>query len=661
MSLTQSDRPVSVSTPLETDKLVFWKMTADEGLGKLFHYRLDLLSEDSDINFNLLLGEQVKVWLQNDNGETRYFNGLVAEVTYSGQVSNFEHYQVILRPWLWFLTISSGCRIFQNKAVPDIIKQIFRDNSFSDFEEKLSETYQNLEYCVQYNETDFNFVSRLMESAGIYYYFRHDEHGHKLVLADSVEAHKDESQGDIPYFPPENKERRTEEHIFSWLSRAEVQSGTYSVQDTDYHNPPTVTSGQKSDSESHSLSEQERYEFHDYNSNPDDTKRYARIRLEELKAMSVMVCAEGNSIKLGSGRLFTLQDYPRDDQNIEYLITHANFSISLDDYTSSQTQSGGKDSPLVYQCRFEAISRERAFRPARLTAKPVVYGAQTAVVVGAKDEEINIDQHGRIKVRFYWSRDNTGNSCWVRVSQSLAGNKWGSLHIPRVGQEVIVHFINGDPDRPIVTGAVYNTEMPPPYSMPANKTQSGIKTRSSTKGTAENFNELRFEDKKGSEEVYLHAERTFTRIVENDDFLSVGFEKSDPGDQSVQIYGNRSTMLETGNDSLELKKGDQSIDIAGKQAVDIAGNQTVSIKGDQSTEINGKQQISAKGGISQKSPASIELKVGGSSIKIEPAKITIKSPQVEIKADGKLDIKSPMTTVSGDAVLTLKGGIIKIN
>lgn len=653
MSLTQSGRPVLISTPIEEGKLVFWKMTADEGLSKLFHYRLELLSEDSDIDFNQLLGEPLRVRLQNDNGEVRYFSGLISEMSYSGPLNNFEHYQVTLKPWLWFLTRTSDCRIFQNKTVPDIIKQVFRDNNFSDFEERLSETYQSLEYCVQYNETDYEFVSRLMESAGIYYYFRHEDTGHKLILADSVDAHKNESQGSIKYYPPENEERREEEHIFSWHSRASVQSGTYAVQDTDYHNPPAITSDKKSDSESHSLSDKERYEFHDYNSNPDDTQRYARIRLEELKAASVLVSGEGNAIKLGSGRLFTLANYPRKDQNIEYLITGAHFRLSLDDYTSSHPQTDNKEAKLVYQCQFDAISRERAFRPARLTPKPVIYGAQTAVVIGSDSEEINTDQHGRIQVRFFWSRDSNSNSCWVRVGQSLAGNKWGSLHIPRIGQEVIVHFINGDPDRPIVTGAVYNTEMPPPYSMPANKTQSGIKTRSSLEGTADNFNELRFEDKKGSEEVYFHAEKTFTRIVENDDFLSVGFEKSDPGDQGIEIYGNRTTMLETGNDTLELKKGNQDVSIAGKQ--------TISVTGDQSMQIDGKQQIDSRGGSIQQSPKSIELKVGGSSIKIEPAKITIKAPQVEIKADGKLDIKSPLTTVSGDAVLTLKGGIIKIN
>jgi type VI secretion system secreted protein VgrG len=508
-----------------------------------------------------------------------------------------------------------------------------------------------------------------MENAGIYYYFRHDDNAHKLVLADSIDAHKNESQGSIKYFPPENEERREEEHIFSWHSRARVESGTYAVQDTDYHNPPVITSDKKSDSESHSLSDKERYEFHDYNSNPDDTRRYARIRLEEVKATSVLIHAEGNAIQLGSGRLFTLDNYPRDDQNVEHLITAARFRLSLDDYTSSHPQTDNKQAKLIYTCQFEAICRERAFRPPRLTAKPVIYGAQTAIVVGSDNEEINTDKHGRIQVRFFWSRDTSSNSCWVRVGQSLAGNKWGSLHIPRTGQEVIVNFINGDPDRPIVTGAVYNTEMPPPYSMPTNKTQSGIKTRSSVDGTADNFNELRFEDKKGSEEVYFHAEKTFTRIVENDDFLSVGFEKSDPGDQNIEIYGNRSTMLETGNDTLELKKGNQDVDIAGNQNININGNETVSVKGDetynvkgdQSTDISGKQQVNTKGGSLQKSPKSIELKVGGSSIKIEPAKITIKAPQVEIKADGKLDIKSPMTTVSGDAILTLKGGIIKIN
>ncbi|WED22954.1 type VI secretion system tip protein VgrG [Vibrio sp. JC009] len=637
-SLTQINRAVTVTTPLGDDTLVFWKMIAEEGISQLFTYRLELLSEDDSLDFNSLLGEKISVTYQNPDGKTRFFHGHVSDITYAGTISRFPGYQIILKPWLWFLSRSSNCRIFQQKSVPDIIMEVFRNSGFSDFENELSGDYPTVEYCVQYNETDLNFVSRLMESVGIYYFFRHEEDKdrHVMVFCDDIQSNT--GNVSLNYLPKANISQREKECIYTWIPKAKVQPGTYSSQDAHFHSPPMKITGRKSDPQLHSLADKEIYELPDSNYLHDDLQLNADIRFEELKAKTISASAEGNSIEISTGSVFYLEDFPRDDQNDEFLITSARYELSTNEYTSTET---GKSAEADFHCSFSTIPADVRYRPERVTPKPFVYGPQTALVVtsDSSGEEIDTDEHGRIKVRFFWvKKDNGGqSSCWVRVSQSVAGGNWGSICLPRVGQEVIVEFIGGDPDRPLVTGAVYNSEMKPPYTLPGNKTQTGIKTRSSKSGSGDNFNELRFEDKKDAEEVYLHAERDFTRIVENNDVLTVGFEKSEPGDQEIDIYRNRTTMLETGDDTLALRQGDQSIDIAGKQKIKVMGK------------------------VTYESPTSIELKVGASKVKIEPAKVSIESPQIEIKASATLKAEAVSTEIKGSALLKLDGGVIKIN
>jgi type VI secretion system secreted protein VgrG len=273
------------------------------------------------------------------------------------------------------------------------------------------------------------------------------------------------------------------------------------------------------------------------------------------------------------------------------------------------------------------------------------------LVVGPSGEEIYTDKYGRIKVQFHWDRlggKNENSSCWVRVAQVWAGKSWGGIFIPRIGQEVIVDFLEGNPDNPIVTGSVYNAEQMPPYELNANKTQSGIKTRSSQKGSAENFNELRFEDKKGEEEIYVHAEKNFTRIVENDDVHKIGFDKKSPGDQKVDIYNHRKVTLDQGNDELTVKMGN-------RKATINQGNDDLMVKmGNRTVKVD-------LGKINEEAMQAIELKVGQSSIKIDQTGVTIKGMMIKIEGQMQTDVKGLMTTVSGDAMMTVKGGLVMIN
>jgi len=692
---TQSTRSVSVSTPLGGDVLLFKSMSASEGMSQLFEYELELLSEQSDIDLNDMLGQSVTVRLESvtpaaQGGKDRFFNGQVSRFSYAGTLDRYHLYQATLRPWFWNLTRTSTCRIFQEMTVPDIVAEVLRKNGFSDFEFSLSSgRYRTWTYCVQYRETDFNFICRLLEQEGIYFYFHHQDNQHFLAMTDSVSSHN--SVGAIPYFPPRENARREGEFIHEWYVASEVCPGKFVTDDFNYETPKTELEARLDSPESHQGADGEIYDYPGEYSKPNEGETYAQIRLEELQTPHIVAEAASNCPRISVGELFNLENFPREDQNQEYLITSASYQIKSNAYISG---SGSADEGL-YSCQFSCIDRTRQYRAPRLTPKPVVQGPQTAFVVGRKGEEIDTDKLGRVKVQFHWDREgkmDEKSSCWVRVSQNWAGKLWGGVFLPRIGQEVIVDFLEGDPDRPIITGRVYNGENTPPYALPNNKTQSGIKSRSTKQGEEDNFNELRFEDKKGEEEVYFHAEKNFTRMVENDDTLNVGNDQTreihnnrtttiKEGDDQLEIekghrntlisegndtleikMGNHDTIVTQGNDTLSLEQGDMKVNIdVGKQVVKVAENiemssvnSSIKMDGNNSIEMSTKKCII-------EALSSIELKVGGSSIKIEPAKITIKSPQIAISADGKLDVKSPMTTVTGDGILTLKGGLTKIN
>ncbi len=492
MATLQSERAIEVTTPLGEDVLLFHRMTASESLGRLFQFNLDLLSNDPNIDFNRLLGQNVTVKLELPEDETRYFNGFVSRFSQEGSVDDFNAYSMTLHPWLWFLTRTADCRIFQEMTVPDIIKQVFRDHGFTDFEEALSGTYRSWTYCVQYRETDFNFVSRLMEQEGIYYYFRHESNRHMLVLADSVSSH-DPFPGyeKIPYFPPDEHLRREEHHIHEWTISQEVQPGVYALTDYDFENPKANLQVKSSIARDHAQAKMEIFDYPGEYTQTNDGDAYVRARIEEIHAEFEQVQGQANARGLAVGSLFELVDYPREDQNQEYLVVSATYELESDAYSSGSSESAED----VYACSFTALSSKQQYRPERTTPKPLVQGPQTAMVVGPSGEEIHTDQYSRVKVQFHWDRygkKDQNSSCWVRVAQLWAGTQWGGIHIPRIGQEVIVEFLEGDPDHPIITGRVYNKDNMPPYGLPANATQSGIKSRSSKGGSADNFNELRF-------------------------------------------------------------------------------------------------------------------------------------------------------------------------
>jgi type VI secretion system secreted protein VgrG len=566
-------QPVRLKSPLAED-LLFKSMDLSEELGRLFVCELEVYSAQEDINLDDLLAHEMTVEIDLENGGKRHVHGYVTDMTLTGRQAGYVTYDITLRPWLWFLTRTADCRIFQGLKAPDIIKKVFRDHGFSDFRESLSATYRVWEYCVQYRETDFNFVSRLMEQEGIYYFFEETEDGkHMLVLADSPGAHTPiKGYEKVPYFPPSDNVVR-EEHISDWTLTKSVQPGKYGIGAFHFKKPKTKLEAYASISYPHPRAD---YEFFDYpgeHYEMAEGKHYATVRMEELASDHECVTGETDAMGLFAGGLFELAGFPRQDQNREYLIVAARHQLTLGGYESGDHERDGD-----FDCSFDAVPSDVHFRASRSTPKPAMQGPQTAIVVGVSGEEIDTDEFGRVKVQFRWDRlgkPDENASCWVRVAQVWAGAGWGGMAIPRIGQEVIVDFIEGDPDRPIVTGRVYNAENMPPYELPANKTRTTIKSRSTKGGAEENFNEIRFEDKKGTEEMYIHAEKDQNLVVENNQTIKVGFEKKDKGDRTEAIYNDRS--LDVGRDKLEKVGRNKSILVKSNHDEKIDKNMSVMV------------------------------------------------------------------------------------
>jgi len=630
MDAIQANREASVRTALADDVLLFAGMSGSEELGRLSQFTVRLLSKDAGIKIADVLGKPMTVELATDEeGSLRYFNGIVTRFASTGWSGEFASYEATLHPWLWLLKRASNCRIFQDMSVPDIVKQVCQAYGGAAVLSvaSLSGEYPALPYCVQYRETDFDFVCRLLEGAGIYFFFTHEASRHTMVLADSYGAHVPiPGYGGLKFARAARRGEWAEESVSSWNAGGTIASSKYVLNDFDFEKATNSASGGLLATANIAAGfDQASYEMFDY---PGDYtvaaqgNALARGRIESLHGQCEQIEAATDARGLYPGGLFKLADHPREDQNREYLVTSARYEVTGNEYSSG---AGG----FGVACRIGAIGKEHPYRPLWTIPRPVVRGPQTAMVVGKAGEEIWTDKYGRIKVQFHWDRvgkNDENSSCWVRVAQGWAGKAWGAMTVPRIGMEVVVSFLEGDPDRPLVTGCVYNSDAMPPYPLPANQTRSTVKSQSSKGG--EGFNELRFEDKKGSEEVFMQAERDFLRVVKNDDVLKVGFETAEKGDQTIGI------------------KNDQALTIGH----------------DQSVAIDGKQAVKVGTTIVIEAGTSIELKVGGSSIKIEAAKITIKAPEIEVAADANAKVTAgAMMELKAGAVMTIGGALVKIN
>jgi type VI secretion system secreted protein VgrG len=667
--------PITVTASSLSCDLIFESLEAVEELGRPFEFRLRVLTTEPAIALDDILGHPVTIKAAFITGVTRYFHGEVAEFR---QVS-CEHldkfaYEATLRPKLWFLSFTEDCRIFQNKSAKDIILEVLDEAGVTDRRMALSGTYNAREYCVQYNESDFAFISRLMEEEGIYYYFEHEDGKHNLVLADSISAHAVvqgvAGDGKIPY--SRKKIGDAEYYIDEWVLQRAVRTVKYVHRNFHFETPTADLTSQSEISRQHASAAAEVFHYPGRHTVAADGTTEARTRIEELQAQFEFVRGKSNAEDFAAGMLFTLDGYePREDQNAEHLLVRVTYDLQMEADTAAGDDAhvDGELSGVTFDVEFAAIPSATPFRTPSITPRPYIRGPQTAMVVGKSGEEIWTDQYGRVKLHFHWDRLGTldeNGSCWVRVAQVWSGKGFGFIQVPRIGEEVIVEFLEGNPDRPIIVGRVYNNTHMPPYVLPDNQTQSGVKSRSSKEGTADNFNELRFEDKKDSEQIYFHAEKNFDRIVENNDTLKVGFEKQDAGDQTIDIYNNRTVTLDQGNDKLQVKTGNREtlVDKGNDTHTIGEGNREVTISqgNDTLTITQGNLTIKIEAGEGTIEAATkLTLKVGDSSITIEPSKIELSSVDITLTATGNLEGSGTNSKVSGSASLDLDGGTISLN
>ncbi len=625
MAPLQANRPMAVSSPLGEDTLLLRAMTLREPLGGLFEYDLELLSPDASIPFEQVIGENMTVRLRTRHAEPRYFNGYVARFRQTGTTGKLARYQAVLVPWLWLLTRTSDCRIYLDRSAVDIIRDVLGRRQFTHFDVRLTATPPVREQCVQYRETDFQFIHRLMEQEGIYYFFEHDNGHHRLVLADSPGCHSAmPGYEQIPYSPPDAMLLGQGEVVWDWAVEQEIQPGGFAHTDYDFAAPRRSLS---TASRGTHPAMQPALELFDYPGGYrlfGDGEQYARIRAEEIQARSERITGQTNARGLAAGYTFRLEDPPRRDQDRSYLVTSCEYRIENDAYDDGGTPDA--EGP-TYTCRFTAIDAREQYRPPRVTPRPIVQGPQTAMVVGPAGEEIHTDEHGRVKLQFHWDRHgqaNENSSCWVRVGQNSAGRNWGALSLPRVGQEVIVEFLDGDPDRPIITGRVYNGDSRPPYPLPARKTVSTTKSNSTPGGGG--FNEIRLEDKKGQEQLFLHAERNYDLRVEHDAKDWVGRDRHElvKRDLREQAQGDRHTTVD----------GDWNQKVGGTLSLTTGAD--LQAKVGQRHALEAGQEIHLKAGMKVILEAGTQLtiKAAGGFVDIGPAGVTIQGTMVKINSGG---------------------------
>jgi type VI secretion system secreted protein VgrG len=592
-------RAMEIVTPLGDDVLLFHRMHGREELSRLSEFELDLLSAQGDIDIDKILGKNVTVKLELMGGSVRHFNGYVTRFAQAGMHGRYHAYRATVRPWLWFLTRTSDCRIFQDMSVPEIIRKVFEDHSVADVKNSLTDSYAKWDYCVQYRETDFNFVSRLMEQEGIYYYFKHEEGRHTLVLVDAYSSHEPvDGYASLPFIASERVVRPEQEYIRQWDYAREIHPGNYALEDYDFERPSVDLAVKSRVRREHVLGDYEIYDYPGEYVRSADGEHYVQARLDELQTRFELAHGDSNARGLSVGHLFKLTGQPRSDQNREYLVLAANHSLVYDEYESLDSAANGTS----YHCSFSALASRQQFRPERATPKPVVQGPQTAVVVGPGGDEIYTDKYGRVKVQFHWDRygnKDENSSCWIRPSHPWAGKNWGMIAIPRIGQEVIVDFLEGDPDQPIITGRVYNAEQMPPYALPANMTQTGILSRSSKGGSGANANELRFEDKTGAEQVYLHAEKNQDIEVENDETHWVGHDrrKTIDHDETTLVKHDRTERVDNnetisiGVDRRERVGNNEIIEICANRQENVHANETIVIGANRKEHVGANETI----------------------------------------------------------------------
>ncbi len=645
-----SGRQIIAELPSGFDDLMFAQMDGTDRISSPFSFELRVVGEDLEKDPNDILGKPVGVTVQGDDVQ-RYFHGYASNFGLLNIDDGLAQYQITLRPWLWFLSNQRDCRIFQKMSVVEIIEEVFGTYPDADYELRLLATYDPREYCVQYDESDLDFVQRLMEHEGIFYFFEYEQGVHRLVLTDDNSNLQTVPDFDEVKFQSDMTGGSTErDYIDQWITNAAVRSGAYAHLDYDFTKPGADLMALSKNKIGHDQDEAEVYAHpgsHQELARGDDI---ALVRLQELQSTHVSVTATGTVRGLWSGAKFTLTDFPREAENIEHIVYSAHYTMWDEQYATgmSAAREGG------YMVSLEVTPASIPFRPARTSRIPVMRGPQTATVVGPAGEEIYTDEYSRVKVQFHWDRlggNDENSSCFIRVSAAWAGSGWGFIQIPRIGQEVIVDFVEGDPDKPIITGRVYNNDQMPPYDLPANATQSGWKSNSSPGGGG--FNELRFEDKAGAEEVYFQAQKDHTELVKNDENRTIQHDMNERVDnvstQSIGVdrhedVGNNKTTsigvdrtVDIGSNDTESVGSNRSLTVGANETISVGANSTEDIGSNHSQTVGAAQTVTVKAARVDMVGAAENRAVGGAQTQTVGANRSVSVAQAQSHKIGAAD------------------------
>lgn len=676
---SQKDRSIGIETSLGDDALILLSFNGEEAISELFEFQLNLASQNLNITANEIVGNPVDLWIRLNDGSQRFINTYINRFTAGPMYAEgYRSYLATAVPWLWFLSLNQDSRIFQGKTVLQVLEDIFQLYPLANFEIKCMKQYPENDYCVQYQESDLAFINRLMQEYGIFYYFTHEAGKHTLVINDDASEYKNCIESTITHTESE----LSVDHVHNWEHKFQFISGKWTQKDFNFESPNTdLLTSSPTVLDLPDVDKYEKFRYPGGYTSRRDGEALTDVKMAKQEAEFESISAEGSYRSFTAGAKFTVEKHDfQEEENKNYVITHIQHQASEDSYT---TNASGRH---IYTNNFVAIPDTMTTQSAKEHKKPRIYGPQTAIVVGPHNEEIHTDEYGRVRVSFHWDRYSVADenaSCWIRVSQNWAGKNWGAMSIPRIGQEVIVSFLNGDPDRPIITGRVYNGEQITPHELPENATMTTFKTNSSKGG--EGFNELRFEDKKDEEQIFIHAQKNFDLRVKSDRFESIGNDRNlvVENDKKEHVKNNQHEL--TDSNKYEKIGGDRHLKIIGQEAKAVDGNLSLGVGGDVAEEISGNHSEKTGGdnfikasNIVIEGSSNITLKVGQSYVAIESGGIKIGSTgtieldavsTVEIKgtsgvtieSSATAELKSTSTTVNGDAMLTLKGGLVKIN
>lgn len=628
-----------------------------EGISQLFEVTVTV-AVAATLAFDDVVRKKGTLSLAVVEGESRTLSGIVSRIEQGNPAVKWSEYRITLVPWVWMLEHRVNSRIFQEMATPAIVKLVLDGagaSSGKDYAISLQGSYATREYCVQYRESDWEFVSRLLEEEGIFYYFQQTSAGDKLVLADSLSAYPAiEGDGTLLFRPTGGGLQATaaDNHVLRFNLSEEIRAGKTTLRDWNFLKPSLSLETTSSWSKDTGL---EVYDYPgDYTINSDGDAR-VKVRLDELTAARVLATAESTCARLMAGSTFTLSEHPRDSFNEKYLVT-AIRHFGAEPFVDGAEDARDRGDEAPYRNEVQLMPADVLFRPPRVTRRPQIHGVQTAIVVGPSDEEIYTDANGRVKVQFHWDRlgkSDDKSSCWVRVAQVWASSAFGAVFLPRIDDEVVVSFLEGDPDRPLIVGSVYHGTNVPPYALPDEKTKSTIKSRSTPKGDTTTFNELRFEDKKGSEEVFLQAQKDWTILVKNDKNQKVGH------DETLEIDNDRTKTVKhdqtatIGHDDALTVQHDRSVTVQNDHTESVSGNQSITITKAQTVTISDKQDIkvtktrslTVSGDVTESFSAKLSTTVGGDVSQTLQAKRT-----VNVTGDDK-------ATIGGNQAITVSGNV----